>query len=81
MKKPIIHERHFSPYEKAWGQCFLNTKLIEIDPRQKSKKYLGTLIHELLHYYFPKLSEKRVLKLEKQITEILWKKGFRRIRK
>jgi hypothetical protein len=80
-KKPIVQERHFAKYEQAWGQCYQEIGFIEIDPRQSSKQYFGTLLHELLHFYFPNLSEKKVAQLEGEMTKIFWAKGFRRIQR
>jgi hypothetical protein len=41
---------------------------IEIDYR---KQFLPTLIHEVLHHYYPNWSETRVLKEESKITNAL----------
>jgi len=65
--------------EKAVGQCYTNKGLVEIDPRQCSKDYLDTLIHEMLHLYFPEDEEWRVLKVATKMTNELWKKKYRRI--
>ena len=75
-----IQERKLGK-ERAWGLCWHGENLIEIDPRQKSKKYLDTLIHELLHYCFPELSETTVSREASRITEGVWRQNYRRISK
>ena len=67
--------------QKAVGQAYTDAKVIEIDPRQKSKNYLDTLIHELLHVYNPEWSETKVSKTANEITDIIWKKNYRRIKR
>ena len=67
--------------QKAVGQAYADAKVIEIDPRQKSKNYLDTLIHELLHVYAPNWSETKVNKTAKEMTDIIWKKNYRRIKR
>ncbi len=65
--------------ENALGLCYKQLGLIEIDPRQASKEYLDTLIHELLHAYFPQAAEWRIEEVAHRITEVLWKHNFRRL--
>ena len=67
--------------EDALGQCWQDNGEIQIDPRQNSKEYLDTLIHELLHCFFPDASEKDVEKIGNKMSNAVWKKGFRRIHK
>jgi hypothetical protein len=65
--------------EGAVGLAYQGENLIEIDPRQTSKDYLDTLIHETLHILFPEMSEYRVGKTANVITKIVWEKGYRRV--
>ena len=67
--------------EKAWGQFWQGVNLVEIDPRQKSRRYLNTLIHELLHYMYPNDSESKVKKNADILSKYIWVKNFRRISK
>ena len=46
-----------------------------------SRDYLGTCVHEATHASRPDLSEKAVAALEADITEVLWKRGYRLPRK
>ena len=57
-----------------------NLNLIEIDPRQNSKDYLDTLIHEALHIMFPDWSEKEVVEHSGRLTRLIWRQGYRRIK-
>jgi hypothetical protein len=65
--------------EKAYGMVFPPSSKIYIDPRQTPKSYLGTLIHEKLHVMFPDWSETRVRKAEKELANLLWKSGYRKV--
>ena len=52
---------------------------IEIDPRQFSKEYLNTLIHEMLHCFLPDLSERNIIRMAGLMTNAIWARRFRRI--
>ena len=67
--------------QKAVGQAYSDARVIEIDPRQRSKNYLDTLIHEMLHVYNPEWSENKVSKTANEMTDIIWKKNYRRIKR
>jgi hypothetical protein len=79
-KKIKVLERKLGQ-EHALGQAWMDTLEIEIDPRQRSKVYLNTLIHEALHIADPKMSETKVRKLSGILTQVLWQQNFRRIMK
>ena len=64
--------------QRAVGQAYSDARVIEIDPRQTSKNYLDTLIHELLHVYAPKWSETKVNKTAKEMTQIIWQKELQK---
>lgn len=65
--------------ERALGQARFDKNLIEIDPRQPSKEYLDTVLHEGLHLIFPELTERKVAAASRKLTRLVWKVGFRRI--
>lgn len=67
--------------ERALGQARFDKNLIEIDPRQPSREYLDTVLHEGLHLIFPELAERRVASVSRKLTRLVWKQGFRRIRR
>lgn len=75
---PRIRERKLGR-EGNWGQHWSGTRNIEIDPRQPSRKYLNTLIHELLHMFFPDLNEDTVLLIGDRMEKVIWKKDYRRM--
>lgn len=77
-KKVKVVERKLGR-EGAWGLCWSDGNLIEIDPRQKGKKRFSTLVHEGLHKCFPGLSEAQVIQAEKLMADILWNDGYRRV--
>ena len=65
----------------AWGMCYRKKHLIEILGSLKSFDYLDTMIHELLHYYFPKESENCVNKTATLMATALWGRRYRRLSK
>ena len=79
MNKPTkIIERKLGR-ENAYGLADTDKKIIEIDPRQKPKTYLDTLIHEAVHLAFPEVNETRVRKATKIIREVLWEHKYRKV--
>jgi hypothetical protein len=63
--------------ERAYGLAWTD-ELIEVDPRQTPRDYLGTVIHEALHQVFPEKSESDVARGASTITRLLWGIGYRR---
>ena len=66
--------------ERAFGQAH-SDGLIELDPRQSSKEYLDTAIHEGLHLLAPDWTERQVAVGARKLSSLLWALGFRRVRK
>ena len=67
--------------EKAMGLAWVEDRRIEIDSRLESRDFLDTLIHELLHIYNPDWKEQRVASVATQMTNLIWAKDYRRIKK
>lgn len=65
--------------ERNWAQHISGLGIIEIDPRQSSKKFLNSLIHELMHELRPELTDRQVRRVAAVLTDIIWKKNYRRI--
>lgn len=65
--------------EKSDGLAWIPERLIEIDIRLKGIEHLEILIHELIHIQNPKWSEIKVKGHAKQLAEILWQQGYRRV--
>jgi len=63
----------------ALGRAIFDDNLIEIDPRQTPREWLGTLVHEALHLAYPDMPEKEIARGEKKIADTLWKARVRRI--
>jgi hypothetical protein len=66
--------------EKALGLCHQRQGLVEIDTRHCSKEYLDTMIHEMLHMYFPEAEEEKVTRVANKMTQVLWRRNFRRLK-
>lgn len=63
--------------EQADGIAHLDRKLIEIDERLKGKRLFSCLLHECIHHVQPTLTEEEVLRVEKEITAIMWQERKR----
>ena len=87
MKKPIkstkcgkiVFVEKLLGRERAVGLAYQGEGLIEIDPRQTSKEYMDTVIHESLHMFFPDWTERKVKVSSRKLSSILWKYGYRRV--
>ena len=65
--------------EGCVGQAYQGENLIEIDPRQNSKDFLGTAIHESLHILYPDLTEEEIIHAEEIMSDVIWRLNYRRI--
>jgi hypothetical protein len=65
----------------AMGLAWVGDGLIEIDPRLKEKERIEVLVHELLHHMHPEWTEDEVDRHGQWLGLILWRQGYRRIRK
>lgn len=74
-----VVERKLGKY-KAYGMVpYSRSPRIEIDPRQKPKTYMNTLIHEKLHILFPDWSETKVTQTANELAKFLWENKYRKI--
>ena len=76
--RPKVVERKLGR-EKASGQYWDERKLIEIDPRLLSHERLYVLVHEMVHHVFPRFPEMKVRGVAKQLSDAVWKDGYRRV--
>lgn len=76
LKKIKVQERKLRKY---LGYAYPEYNLVEVDPNQKPRQYLDTLIHEILHVMYPDDSETKISRNASTITHHIWKKGYRRI--
>jgi hypothetical protein len=67
--------------KQYWGYAYPDLDKIEIDPRLRSRRYLNTLIHEILHILYPDDSETKISNNADTITHYIWKDNYRRIDK
>jgi len=81
-RKLIINEKKLGRVRfnggSVWGLAYKDDNLIEIDPRQKPKRYLNTLVHELLHIVFPEASEKQITQAANVVVKELWRANYRK---
>lgn len=73
----LVIERHLGQH-RASGLSWGNGR-IEVDPRQSSKDYMDTIIHEILHERHPDLTEDQVLATSSKIAEVLQDCSFRKV--
>lgn len=56
----------------------VNQKAIVVPLKNASgKEYLDTVVHETVHAALPHATEAEVIRLAKDVTEVLWKRGYR----
>ena len=51
---------------------------VYIDPRQSKSEMLDTLVHEMLHIAYPRMSERSVRRGSRTISKVLWRRGYRK---
>ena len=71
--------RHSIQGRSVYGFALLDSNKILIDPRQRGRAYMDTIIHEKLHLLFPEWSETKVIKTSKELTTLLWNHAYRRV--
>lgn len=77
LRKPRIQNKKIAE-KNILGYATQEDFEIEIDPRQSSKEYLNTLIHEMLHCFLPDLKEKHIIKMADLLSAAIWNRRFRR---
>lgn len=65
--------------EQARGIMDYDNNTIMIDPRQESKEYFNTLIHEKIHHLAPSWKESKVTWWANQLTNFLWEQNYRKV--
>ena len=78
MKSKLKIRERFLGRHNAVG-LYYNDRIIEIDPRQKAKPYLNTLVHEILHDCLPHATENKISRMAGTITEKVWEANYRRL--
>lgn len=76
LRKIKVQERKLRKY---LGYAYIGEDKVELDPTQKPRQYLDTLIHEILHLMYPEDSETKISRNAATITHHIWKKGYRRL--
>lgn len=71
--------RHKVNGYNVYGFALKDRNRILIDPRQKGRTYMDTIIHEKLHLLFPEWSESKVMRAAREITSLLWSHSYRRV--
>jgi hypothetical protein len=80
MKRPPVSEKKLGR-ECAAGIAYYDPPRIVIDPRQKQRERLDTVLHEGLHIAFPSASEKKIKSVAGMLSHIVWRDRYRRIEK
>jgi hypothetical protein len=64
---------------KYWGWAYVHEDKIELYHKLKGKKHLEILLHEKLHLLFPDHDEKAIQRISKDMCNVLWKDGYRKL--
>jgi hypothetical protein len=75
-KTKVVYKR----LKVAWGYALLNQDKIELYDKLKGRKHLEILIHEKLHLMFPDLEENAIVRHSRELSSLLWKQGYRRVK-
>jgi len=59
--------------EEYYGYCIYDKRIILIDPKEKKKRIVNTIIHEAIHAACQQLTEEAVTEAANVATEILFK--------
>ena len=65
--------------KSALGLAHVDTGEIEIDSRLEGFQLLYVIVHETMHVQNPRWSELQVEGHSKEMANILWKEGFRKV--
>jgi hypothetical protein len=68
-------------FRPTLGYAWREDWRIDVDPRQAPQERLDTIIHEALHLLFPKLTERKTTYRAVQLSNLLWRQGYRRVKK
>lgn len=79
MRLPKVVEKKLGR-SRCYGE-WVRPGLIRIDPRLRPEIYMAVLIHECMHEFFPYLSEEEVTRSAPQFARVLWRQGFRKLKK
>lgn len=66
--------------KRAWGYAYIHLDKIELYDKLKGRKHLEILIHEKLHLMFPDLDEQAIIRHAKELSSLLWKQDYRRLK-
>ena len=77
--KPIIITYRKLGREQAHGLAYKEDREIVIDNRLKGIELLETIVHEALHIQHPRFAEIKIIGHSKELAELLWKQGYRKI--
>lgn len=67
----------YKKLRRVRGYCYSQPPKIEIDSRLEGLELLDTLIHEFTHHIQPYLDEDKVEQIGNEMSEFLWKQGYR----
>ncbi len=59
------------------GLCLREKSIVILHHDYNTKDYLDTLCHECVHASMPDASEAAVARLANDLSEVLWKRGYR----
>jgi hypothetical protein len=71
----VIYKR----LRRYWGWAHIHQDKIELYNGLKGKQHLTIIIHEKLHLMFPDHDEKSIRRMSKDVAELLWRDGYRKI--
>jgi len=78
-KKPIEISYKKLGRNKAHGLAWDKEREVVIDSGLTGQDLLETLIHEIMHCQNPKWPEIKIVGHSKEMADLLWQQGFRKV--
>lgn len=69
----------YKKLRKYWGWAYIAQDKIDLYHKLKGKQHLKIILHEKLHLLFPDHEEKAIVRLSKELSEMLWADGYRKL--
>lgn len=78
-KKPITITYKKLGRSGAHGLAWDQEREIQVDIKLTGEDLLETIVHEIMHCQNPKWPEIKIIGHSKELAELLWQQGFRKV--
>ncbi len=78
-RREVTNRPFYSGGTRCLGKCYYDRRLLRIRSGLSPRSELGTDIHEAYHALAPYADEQHVRQVEKGLTDLLWRLGYRKV--